>query len=193
MQYCCAVILTQRPAACFGTPITEATSVSIKSRSICVQNAIRLAGLTQEYREHHGSAQTMLGTSLYTTTIAAIILIAHWADGGSVDEGQYLSCIDSCLQCLREMKTSYVVARTVLKQLTGLMRRCNIPRLRSDTDPQSIDGDDSVLVQLGQALPLSPVPEDDMIFGQDFLLMMSDCDALRSVGPWTYPTGHPIL
>lgn len=133
----------------------------------------------------------MLGTSLYNITIAVIVLIANWADGSSVDEAQYFSCIDSCMQSIKEMESSYIVARTVVKQLTYLMRRCNCPRLLSEkVQPFK---DDNVLFQLGQALPLSPEPEDDSLLGQDFFLMMSECDVLQSVGPWTYPMDHPIL
>jgi hypothetical protein len=218
MQYHSALILTQRPAASFGTTISSSTSLSLRSRTTCVESAIHLATITQDYRDNHGSAATMLGTSLYNITIAVIVLIANWADGGvegphspspSTSQSEYLAHIESCMLSLKEMESSYIVARTVSKQLSYLMRRCNFPSLptlstvssiTSDTelDPPLQHKNDELLFQLGHTLPLSPESDQNGAWGQDgddfnFMLMMSECDALKSVGPWSYPMDHPIL
>lgn len=124
MQYCSAMILLHRPAARFGITFTNESNASLEARSTCVHYATRMTHMVQDYRHHHGSASTMLGTALYNITTAGIVLIANMADDPSQVGPQHWLCIDTCIQSPEEMEVSSLVARPVLKQLRYLMRSC---------------------------------------------------------------------
>ncbi|KAK4998022.1 hypothetical protein LTR28_013789 [Elasticomyces elasticus] len=127
--------------------------------------------------------------------MAAIVLIADMADRTSLLDANYSISIDICIQALREIEDSYIVARTILKQLKYLMKRCqlldvykNTEAIRNmscsmlpgvgvglmdmDSPPQNLNGQ-----------MLQPQGPDAM--GADFLIAMEQCDALHSIGTWS--------
>ncbi|KAI9878381.1 MAG: hypothetical protein M1830_001051 [Pleopsidium flavum] len=196
MQYCSATILLHRPAARFGIALTNASSASLEARAICVLNATRIIHMVQDYRQHHGIASTMLGTALYNVTIAGIVLIANMADDTSRVGSHHLLCIDTCIRGLEEMELSSIVAGKVLKQLRYLMRRCNLrfvplnaqaPRNpMNPTYQSSINEHHSPTGAMGQGLPTLTVPDTDASSPHDFLQVMTECDALNSMGSWDW-------
>lgn len=210
MQYSSALILLHRPTARFGIAPTHASPDSLSARQTCVQHATRIIHLVQDYRQHHGSASTMLGTALYNVTIAGIVLIAHMADdsSGAGVGPQQLACIDTCIRALEEMEGSSQVAQKVLKQLRYLMRRCNL-RAAAAVGPADVRGSETstaavALTSVQQALmaqaELRELPGDvggclETLFGpdvdasaspHDFLQVMTECDVLNSLGSWDW-------
>jgi hypothetical protein len=153
--------------------------------------------MLDDYRQYNGNACTMLGTALYNITMVAVVLVAALADNASLSNPEHLDCVDMCLQALEELESSYIVARTVLKQIKYLMRRCKLQYSRLKTRPRrgtnssmlsfnfSNDGDSPPLNLEGQMLPLLPVGDTlGDPSGADFLLAMEDCDALHTIGTW---------
>ena len=204
MQFCAAIILLHRPTARFGVLAVHASNESLESRKICAIHATQIANVIRDYRQHHGPANTMLGTALYNITMAAIVLIAYLADDTSIEGSHYLLNISTCVRGLEDLESSYIVARTVLKQLKHLMHRCNLQfspsdaqmlRNASDTgnslyqfstisfdSSQSKKSDDFAIV-----MPqITGAPSNDEFSGHDFLLAMSECDALNVMGSWSW-------
>ncbi|KAL2354244.1 fungal-specific transcription factor domain-containing protein [Cryomyces antarcticus] len=195
MQFCSAMILLHRPSVRFGTPIENASPSSLESRSVCVEYAVLLTTYISDFRQFHGSARTMLGTALYNITMAAIVLIADMADRTSLLDADYSVSIDICIQALREIEDSYIVARTILKQLKYLMKRCQLLDVYKNTETIRNMGC-SLLPSVGVGLMdmdsppqnlngqmLQPEGPDAM--GADFLIAMEQCDALHSIGTWS--------
>jgi len=197
MQYCSALILLHRPTARFGIAPTSASVTSLEARRICVHNATRIIHMVQDYRQHHGSASTMLGTALYNVTIAGIVLIANMADDSSSVGPQQLLCIDTCIRSLEEMELSSQVAQKVLKQLRYLMRRCNLrfvpsnalaPETALTSVQQALMADQHSLPEdVGQCLSTLLGPDVDASSPHDFLQIMTECDVLNSLGSWDWP------
>lgn len=198
LQYCCTMILLHRATARFGTDISRATSESLHSRDICITQATRAAHMLVDYRKNSGNACTMLGTALYNITIVAVVLVAAQADNVSILNSEHLECVDMCLEALEELENSYIVARTVLKQIKYLIRRCKLPyhklkrRARRDTESSMMsldlpnEGESPPLNLEGKMLPL--IPGGDALgdpSSEDFLLAMEDCDALHSIVSWS--------
>ncbi len=199
MQYCSALILLHRSVARFGIAPTNASVESREARRICVLHATRIIQMTSDYRQHHGSASTMLATALYNVTIAGILLIANMADDASSVDSQQLLCIDTCIRSLEEMELSSIVAHKVLKQLRYLMRRCNLPYLPLSAQipgtvispvqraPRtSVTEYHSPPRELMPGLPNFLVPDNDATSPHDFLHVMTECDALNSMGSWDW-------
>ncbi|KAK4957844.1 hypothetical protein LTR66_013206 [Elasticomyces elasticus] len=195
MQFCSAMILLHRPSVRFGTPIENASPSSLESRSVCVEYAVLLTTYISDFRRFHGSARTMLGTALYNITMAAIVLIADMADRTSLLDANYSVSIDICIQALREIEDSYIVARTILKQLKYLMKRCQLLEVYKNTEAIR-NMSCSMLPGVGVGLMdmdsppqnlngqmLQPQGPDAM--GADFLIAMEQCDALHSIGTWS--------
>ncbi|KAK5313549.1 hypothetical protein LTR93_010853 [Exophiala xenobiotica] len=125
-HYCCSIILLPRSAARFGTGITQTTSPALGARNNCVGQAIRVAKMLDAYRRHNGHASTMVGIAFYNITIVAVVLVAAQADNLSSSDMGYVAYIGLCLEALEELENSYIVARTVLKQIKCFMKRCKL-------------------------------------------------------------------
>lgn len=201
VQYCSALILLHRSTARFGIAPTNASPPSLEARRICVHNATQIIHMIQDYRAHHGSASTMLGTALYNVTIAGIVLIANMADGSASVDSQQLLCIDTCIRSLEEMELSSQVAQKVLKQLRYLMRRCNLRFVPANAQASGTAALDSVPQQqqhlmaeqdllaedVGPCLDALLGPEGDASSSpHDFLQIMTECDVLNSLGSWDW-------
>jgi hypothetical protein len=211
MQYCSAQILLHRPSSSFGTSISLSTPSSLSSRRKCGHFATQLATIVQDYRLQHGSASYMLSTALYNITMAAIVLIADMADHTSVSsvasEGNHFTSIDECILALRELEETYIVARTVLKQLKYLMKRCRLLSLYEDMEACRTLENTSVFQTF--AMPEMDSPPQDLSggilppvemegmgeglgAGAAFLMAMRDCDALHTIGTWDLKTGLDV-
>jgi len=191
------MILLHRPASRFGSSTVNATDTSLEARAICVEYAMTLTTVVSDFRTFHGSARAMLGTALYNITMASIVLVADMADRTQMLDANHTVSIDICIQGLRELEESYIVARTILKQLKYLMKRCQLPAMYNGMDamrkmstavlPQanSMDTESPPQNLNGQVLqPLdSGMGQGDI--GADFLMVMEQCDALQSIGTWS--------
>ena len=204
MQFCAAVILLHRPAARFGVLSIHASDESLETRKVCAMHATHIVNVIRDYRQHHGPANTLLGTALYNITMAAIVLIACLADDTSIEGAQYLLSINTCVRGLEDLESSYIVARTVLKQLKHLMRRCNLQFTPSDAEMlrNASNASDSLyqISTIGLDSPQPKMNEDfkallpesndvspnDELAGHDFLLAMSECDTLNVMGSWSW-------
>lgn len=156
-----------------------------------------MANIVSDYRRNYGSSITMLSTALYNITMAAIVLIADMADHGSISPNpSHINSIEVMISALRDLENSYIVARTVLKQLKYLMKRCKMLSLYQDILTRSDMGNAKVASLAGSDLMDSP-PQDltgqclppidptaTEFWGEDFLMAMKDCDALHSIGTW---------
>ena len=189
------MILLHRPTARFGAPIPNGTQGYIESRAICVDNAVRLAHVLDDYRKYHGHACTVMGTALYNITMGAVVLIAIRAEQGVNASFEHLSCLTSCIRALEELQISYVSARTILKQLKFLMSKCKLLDLTADAQAlrdanaslfqrKLSDGESPPINLAGQILPtLSAYSDTEQLDGQ-FLMALEDCDALQTLGSW---------
>ncbi|OQV03677.1 Fungal specific transcription factor domain-containing protein [Cladophialophora immunda] len=185
LHYHSAVILERLSEGRFGVETSSAASDSTSARTIYTDHALQLAAITQDYRANHGSARTMIGNSLYNITIAVIVLIANWAEGGTTDENQYIERVDSCVRSIKEMETSFASARTLSNIVLSLMRRCNFPPLPSQRQKEWSEEDEGLLSRLRLSLPiLSPdfmpaLYDDQGLFSATF-----DSEGLESSGPF---------
>ena len=140
MQYYSALILLNRPKAGFGTSSSSSNAhdvpdVTAQSRSSCLQSAVQVANLLQDYEKQHGSASMLSGVALHIISTAATILIAEIADrkGIATTEAsetktiqQYFWCLKRCTTSLSELEKSYLVARRVRKIVQLIMKLCNL-------------------------------------------------------------------
>jgi len=201
LQFHSAVILLHRSTAKFGTNQSEATPMSRRSRVICVENVLQIAGILDDYRRSYGSAMTLIGTALYNITLAAVVLIAVRAEQAVEASNEYLSSLKSCIGALEEIQVSYVSAKTILKQLRYLMRRCKLLNLKEDS--QALQDANASLLQrrptndtevesppvklVGQILPQQDISLSDateLIDSGQFMLALEDCEALQPMGFW---------
>lgn len=156
-----------------------------------------MASIVKDYRQHYGSSLTMLSTALYNITMAAIVLIADITDHGSISpDSSHINSIEVMIGALRELEDSYIVARTVLKQLKYLMKRCKLLSLYKEIESRK-DMDSVILAGFAGSDPMDSPPQDlsgqslppidqteTEFWGADFLMAMKDCDALHSIGTW---------
>ena len=199
MQFCSAMILLHRPTARFGTTVSNNLQVSMDSKTTCLEYAVRMSRVLDDYRKLHGHACTVIGTALYNITMAAVVLIANRAEQPSNAIFEHLDCLTSCIRALEEISISYVSARTILKQLKYLMRRCKLLDLTADAQAlrdanaslfqrkasDVMDGESPPINLAGQILPtLSAFDETDQMDSGQFLMALEDCDALHTMGSW---------
>jgi hypothetical protein len=200
LQFHAAMILLHRSTARFGTSQSEATPISQGSRAVCVEHVLQIATILDDYRASYGSALTLLGLAMYNITLAAVVLIALRAEKASEASNEYLSSLTSCIAALEEMQTTYVSAKTILKQLRYLLRRCKLVDLKGDS--QALQDANASLLQRRSTLDLDvdspPVKLIPQILQQEwstsdatalmdsgqFMLALEDCVALQTMGSW---------
>ncbi len=199
LQFHAAMILLHRSTARFGTDQSDNNPTSQGSRAICVEHVLHIARMLADYRMSHGSAMTLIGTALHSITLAAVVLIAIRAEQFSEASDEYLSSLTTCIAALEEIQLSFASAKTILKQLRYLMRRCKL--LNPMEDSQALRDANASLLQrrlTNEAEVESPPvkllgqmqqdwsPSDATTFmdpGQ-FMLALEDCEALRTMGSW---------
>ncbi|KAI1609892.1 fungal-specific transcription factor domain-containing protein [Exophiala viscosa] len=199
LQYHAAMTLLHRSTARFGMNQAEISPASQASRAICIDHVLSISRLLADYRASHGSAITLLGTAMYNITVAAVVLIAIRAEQASETSNEYLASLTTCITALEEIQFSHGSAKTVLKQLRYLMRRCKL--LNTKEDSQAIrDANDSLLPRLptvGAQTESPPVMLQHLVRQQDwstdntlytdpgqFMLALDDCEALKTMGSW---------
>jgi len=193
------MILLHRPTARFGTNTVNKSQISIDSRATCLEYAVRMSRVLEDYRRFHGHACTVIGTALYNITMAAVVLIANRAEQAANTPFEHLGSLTSCIRALEEIQVSYVSARTILKQLKYLMRRCKLLDLTADAQAlrdanaslfqrkasDVMDSESPPINLAGQILPtLSTFDETDQLDSGQFLMALEDCDALHTMGSW---------
>jgi hypothetical protein len=177
----------------------NATQTEHESRAICLENAVRLGQVLDDYRKFHGHACTVLGTALYNITMTAVVLIANRAELALNSTFEHLSCLTSCIRALEEIQISYVSARTILKQLKYLMRRCKLLDLAADAQAlrdanaslfqrkssDMVESESPPINLAGQILPtISTFDETDQLDAGQLLMALEDCNALHMMGSW---------
>ncbi|KAK5455834.1 hypothetical protein LTS15_005151 [Exophiala xenobiotica] len=200
LQFHGAMILLHRSSARFGTNQTESTATSQESRAICLDHVLQIGHILAEYRATHGSAMTLVGVAMYNITSAAVVLIALRAEQSSEATNQCLSALTTCIAALEEIQCTHMSAKTVLKQLRYLMRRCKL--LGTKEDSQALRDANASLLQrrpTNDALVESPpVALLGQVMQQDwsssnatstmdpaqFMLALEDCEALMTMGSW---------
>jgi hypothetical protein len=200
LQFHGAMILLHRSAARFGTTQTENIPNSRESRAICLGHVLQIGHILADYRKSHGSAMTLVGVAMYNITSAAVVLIALRAEQSSEASNDCLSALTTCIAALEELQYSHMSAKTVLRQLRYLMRRCKLLSLKEDSQALH-DANTSLLRRqltndadigsppvklLGQVLQQDWSCSDTasvMDPGQ-FMLALEDCEALMTMGPW---------
>lgn len=126
LQYYSAWILLQRPVARFDITFHEGFSrhLSLESRDTCIQNAIRIVNLVEDCTARRENLNTMLGTLLWSITLAAIIFVA-----GQTQQQSELSIsghthhIQICIRALKELGLTYNIARVIRTQLKASLQR----------------------------------------------------------------------
>jgi hypothetical protein len=113
IQYSALTILLNRHNAGFGNAGRKDWSKSDKSRKACVEHAFIISNLVQDYAAHHGSANTMMGPSLYNISMAATVLVAQIAEKHGRDVAAESASLTICLEAMREMEAAELVARNV--------------------------------------------------------------------------------
>lgn len=196
LQFCSAMMLLHRNTARFGSNTINNSQSMVDSRTICLEYAVRLSRILDDYRKFHGHACTVIGTALYNITMGAVVLIANRAEHASNSTFEHLACLTSCIRALEEIQVSYVSARTILKQLKYLMRRCKLLDLTADAQAlrdanaslfqrKQSDVESPPINLAGQVLPtLSAFDETDQLDSGQFLMALEDCDALHTMGSW---------
>lgn len=199
LQFHAAMILLHRSTARFGTS-QEATPISQESRAVCVEHVLQIATILDDYRRYYGSAMTLLGLALYNITVAAVVLIAIRAEQASEASNEYLSSLTSCIGALEEMQTTFVSAKTILKQLRYLVRRCKLLDVKGDSQALK-DANASLLQRRGtmdpdaDSPPVRLIPQilqqewstsdaTALMDSGEFMLALEDCAALQTMGSW---------
>ncbi|KAK4936555.1 hypothetical protein LTR10_022604 [Elasticomyces elasticus] len=200
LQYHAAMTLLHRSTARFGMNQAEISPVSQASRAICIEHVLHISRLLADYKAFHGSAITLLGTAMYNITVATMVLIALRAEQASEASNEYLAGLTTCITALEEIQFSHSSAKSVLKQLRYLMRRCKL--LNTKEDSQALrDATDSLLPRLSTVsaeIESPPVMLQHLVRQQDwtsdttmymdpgqFMLALDDCDTLKTMGSWT--------
>ncbi|KAH0837374.1 hypothetical protein AYO21_09120 [Fonsecaea monophora] len=200
LQFHGAMILLHRSSARFGTNQAESTATSLESRAICLDHVLQIGHILADYRASHGSAMTLVGVAMYNITSAAVVLIALRAEQSSEATNECLSALTTCIAALEEIQCCHMSAKTVLKQLRYLMRRCKL--LSTKEDSQALRDANASLLQrrptndtvvesppvalLGQVMQQDWSSSDatsTMDPGQ-FMLALEDCEALMTMGSW---------
>ena len=172
LQYYSGLILLNRPSAGFGTSMPpsddqKVLEIRMKARHNCVQSAMRMGDLLQDYDREHGHAQAMsgksfpfvhlrslpstittsyfstIGTALHPISTAATILVAEIVDRKSSPNAplpstqQALRGLKRCIKTLSELEKAYLVARRVRKIIQLIMRLCNLGDAQPTSRPQT--------------------------------------------------------
>ena len=198
LQFHAAMTLLHRSNARFGTNQAELGPTARASRDICIEHVLHISRLLADYRTSHGSAITLMGTAMYNITVAAVVLIAIRAEQSSEAANEYLASLTTCIAALEEIQFSHGSAKTVLKQLRYLMRRCKL--LNTKEDSQALrDANHSLLPRLPTMTEVESPPillqhlvgppdwsSDATMFmdPSQFMLALDDCEALKTMGSW---------
>jgi len=201
-EYSLAQILLNRPNAGFGIDARASAGISATSRHTCVHHAEKIAHHLAAYRNQYGSTSTMLGSALYTITIASTTLIADIVEQKSGGQAPNSACLWMCICCLKEMEKSEIVAKRVRKILQSVMRLCEL-----DDQPERYKGADNFLDSLSMdgVLGLDFVPprrqsilpdledssfrymassQNDAFMTEDFLQTTAQADLLGNFETW---------
>lgn len=200
LQFHGAMILLHRSSARFGTDPTENTPISQESRAICLEHVLQIGRILDDYTASHGSPMTLVGVAMYNITSAAVVLIALRAEQSSEATNECLSALTTCIAALEEIQRCHMSAKTVLKQLRYLMRRCKL--LSTKEYSQALRDADASLLQRrptnGTLVESPPVALLGQVLQQDwsstdttstmdpgqFILALEDCEALMTMGSW---------
>lgn len=131
MQYCALFILLNRHNAGLGCCLDNSTPEMLKSRRACVEHALQISKLIQDYTAHH-QAYTMIGSSLYHITMAATTLIAEIAERKKNNVATVLAALTTCLSIMKQMESAEIVALNVRKIVQTIMRVCDLQRVPMD-------------------------------------------------------------
>ncbi|EXJ92462.1 hypothetical protein A1O3_01013 [Capronia epimyces CBS 606.96] len=199
-QFHGAMILLHRSTAKFGTYQTESTPISQEARAICVDHGLQIARILADYRVAYGSALTLVGVAMYNITTAAVVLIAILSEPSTPASNEYLSSLTTCIAALEEIQHSHMGAKTVLKQLRYLMRRCKLLNIKEDSQilrdanasflqrrpTNTIEAGSPPVKLLGQIVQPDRSSSDDAsaIDPGQFILALEDCDALMNMVSW---------
>lgn len=200
LQFHGAMILLHRSSARFGTHETENTPTSQESRARCLDHVLQIGRILADYRASHGSAMTLVGVAMYNITSAAVVLIALRAEQSSEATNECLSALTTCIAALEEIQRCHTSAKTVLKQLRYLMRRCKL--LSTKEDSLALLAANASLLQrrptndtlvesppvalLGQVMQQdwSSADATSMMCSGQFMLALEECEALMTMGSW---------
>jgi hypothetical protein len=124
MEYYSSKIHLYRPTANFGS--SEAGQDSL-SRSICIENAVNVAGAIANYSNMHGDVSTMSGVGLHMIATATTILIANIAEKCQVsDTSRQMRALQTCIRGLCELEKTYIVARRVRRIIRLILGLCHV-------------------------------------------------------------------
>ncbi|KAK5045505.1 hypothetical protein LTR84_009123 [Exophiala bonariae] len=131
MQYCALFILLNRHNAGLGTCLDSRVSDMLKSRRTCVEHALQISRLIQDYTAHH-QAYTLTGSALYHITLAATTLIAEIAEKQKNNVAAELAALTGCLSIMKQMESTEIVALHVRKIVQTIMRVCDMQKFPMD-------------------------------------------------------------
>ncbi|KAK5024924.1 hypothetical protein LTS07_008302 [Exophiala sideris] len=126
IQHSALVILLNRHNAGFGNADKRDCPESNTSRRNCVDCALLIANLVQDYSLHHGNPNTLMGSSLYNITMAATIFVADIAEKNRQNVTKELTALTVCLEAMKKMESAEIVARNVRKIVQTIMRVCGV-------------------------------------------------------------------
>ncbi|MCJ1303800.1 hypothetical protein MMC08_006611 [Hypocenomyce scalaris] len=200
LQFHGAMTLLHRSAARFGTNLTENIPIARESRAICLHHVLQIGRILADYRISHGSAMTLVGVAMYNITSAAVVLIALRAEQSSEASNDCMFALTTCIAALEEIQYCHKSAKTVLRQLRYLMRRCKLLSLKEDA--QALRDANTSLLQRrltnDAEVGSSPVKLLGQVLQQDwsssdaasvmdpgqFMLALEDCEELMTMGSW---------
>ena len=137
---------------------------------------------------------------MYNITAAAVVLIAFRAEQPSEATNECLSALTACIAALEEIQCCHMSAKTALKQLRYLMRRCKL--LETAEDSQILrDANASILQRQGVANALVESPPIELLHqvvqqdwstadvptfmdSEQFRLMSENYEALMTANTW---------
>lgn len=192
MQYSAMVILLNRHNAGFGDPEKRNTPDAMQSRQACLHHAFRIAHMLQDYRKLHGDANTIMGSALYNTTMAATTLVAEITEMGKDGACDELVCLSTCLKVMKEMEHAEIVARNVYNIVQATMRACNVRDESVDLSAFSLPGTSPPPRLDPPSLPPDPAPIGQ---NQTTLAMWPafDLDGMSMDEAFPFAFGQPML
>jgi hypothetical protein len=82
--------------------------------------------MMQDYRNFYGSGSTLVGSALYNVTMAATTFVAEIFEAKKESFREEIDGLTICLQTLKEMEHTEIVAKNVFSIVQATCRACHV-------------------------------------------------------------------
>lgn len=91
-----------------------------------MQHAFRISHMMRDYRNFYGDGSTLVGSALYNVTMAATTFVAEIFEAKKDSFRDEIDGLTICLQTLREMEHTEIVAKNVFNIVQATCRACHV-------------------------------------------------------------------